>query len=354
MHYLKQESLTMNAEKDPTKKDLIVAEQTENRPVGKWAAVARDVFDRYTIFIAVIGLCVILGFLSPYFLTYGNIFNLLRISAINGLLTLGMLFVILAGGIDLSVGSIFALTAAIVALALGPSATPHMPVLVAVVLALAAAGATGALNGFIVTHFKVEPFVVTLGMLTVARGATLLLLGGRPAQIGSQDFNNFAQGEVIGIPVPVICYVIALILCGIVLSKTPFGRYVYATGSNFEASYLSGIRTNVIRFFTFVISGLLAGFAGILLASRLFSATPILGQGYELDAIAAVVIGGTSLMGGRGTLSGTVAGVLIISIVNNGLNLLGVSSYYQLLVRGLIVVLAVILDKLWHPNTKMG
>jgi ribose/xylose/arabinose/galactoside ABC-type transport system permease subunit len=148
--------------------------------------------------------------------------------------------------------------------------------------------------------------------------------------------------------------VIVLILCGVILNKTPFGRYLYATGSNPEAAYLSGIRTNFIRFLTFVISGLLAGFGGILLASRLFSATPILGQGYELDAIAAAVIGGTSLAGGRGTLSGTVAGVLIISIVNNGLNLLGVSSYYQLLVRGLIVVLAVILDKLWHPDTKMG
>ena len=310
------------------------------------------VLRRYTIYIAVIALVVIMTVLSPYFLTYSNIFNLLRVSAINGLLTLGMLFVILGHGIDLSVGSIFGLTAAVVALALGPSATPAMPVLLAVLLGLGVAAATGAINGFIVTRFKIESFVVTLGMLTIARGATLLLLGGRPAQIGSAAFNSFGQSAVLGIPIPVICYVFILLLCGIILNKSRFGRYLYATGSNPQAAYLSGIRTNRIRFFTFVISGLLAGFGGILLASRLFSATAILGQGYELDAIAAVVIGGASLSGGRGTLSGTIAGLLIISIVNNGLNLLGVSSYYQLLVRGLIVVLAVIMDKYWHPDVE--
>jgi putative xylitol transport system permease protein len=341
----------MSGQIDSVKKGVTMSGQTATHTIRQATInLALGAFRQYSLFLAVIVLGAIMSFLSPYFLTYGNIFNLLRVSAINGLLTLGMLFVILARGIDLSVGSIFALTAAIVALALGPSETPAMPVLLAVLLALGAAAATGAINGFVVTRFKVEPFVATLGMLTVARGATLLLLGGRPAQIGSQDFTNFAQAQVLGIPVPVICYVIMLILCGIVLNKTPFGRYLYATGSNPEAAYLSGIRTNFIRFFTFVISGLLAGFGGILLASRLFSATPILGQGYELDAIAAAVIGGTSLAGGRGTLSGTIAGVLIISIVNNGLNLLGVSSYYQLLVRGLIVVLAVILDKLWHPD----
>jgi ribose/xylose/arabinose/galactoside ABC-type transport system permease subunit len=310
------------------------------------------VLRRYTIYVAVIALVLIMTFLSPYFLTYGNIFNLLRVSAINGLLTLGMLFVILGRGIDLSVGSIFGLSAAVVALALGPSATPAMPVSLAVLFGLGVAAASGAINGFIVTHFKIESFVVTLGMLTIGRGATLLLLGGRPAQIGSAVFNSFGQSAVLGIPVPVICFVSMLLLCGIVLNKSRFGRYLYATGSNPQAAYLSGIRTNRIRFFTFVISGLLAGFGGILLASRLFSATAILGQGYELDAIAAVVIGGASLTGGRGTISGTVAGLLIISIVNNGLNLLGVSSYYQLLVRGLIVVLAVIIDKYWHPDVE--
>jgi ribose/xylose/arabinose/galactoside ABC-type transport system permease subunit len=314
--------------------------------------VGFGVLRQYTIYVAVIALVLIMSFLSPYFLAYGNIFNLLRVSAINGLLTLGMLFVILGRGIDLSVGSIFGLSAAVVALALGPSATPAMPVPLAVLLGLGVAGATGAINGFIVTHFKIESFVVTLGMLTIGRGATLLLLGGRPAQIGSAAFNGIGQSALLGIPVPVICFVSMLILCGIVLNKSRFGRYLYATGSNPQAAYLSGVRTNRIRFFTFVISGLLAGFGGILLASRLFSATAILGQGYELDAIAAVVIGGASLTGGRGTISGTIAGLLIISIVNNGLNLLGVSSYYQLLVRGLIVVLAVIIDKYWHPDVE--
>jgi ribose/xylose/arabinose/galactoside ABC-type transport system permease subunit len=311
-----------------------------------------DILRRYTIYLAVIALVLIMSFLSPYFLTYGNIFNLLRVSAINGLLTLGMLFVILGHGIDLSVGSIFGLSAAVVALALGPSATPAIPVPLAVLLGLGVAAATGAINGFIVTHFKIESFVVTLGMLTIGRGATLLLLGGRPAQIGSAAFNSIGQSAMLGIPVPVICFVSMLLLCGIVLNTSRFGRYLYATGSNAQAAYLSGVRTNRIRFFTFVISGLLAGFGGILLASRLFSATAILGQGYELDAIAAVVIGGASLTGGRGTISGTIAGLLIISIVNNGLNLLGVSSYYQLLVRGLIVVLAVIIDKYWHPDVE--
>lgn len=331
-----------------------MSEQTVNtatrtiRPASTSRAL--DLVRQYSIFLAVMVLGAVMSLLSPYFLTYGNIFNLLRVSAINGLLALGMTFVILARGIDLSVGSIFALAAAIVALALGPSEPPAIPILLSVLLALGTAAAAGALNGFIVTRFKVEAFVVTLGMLTVARGATLLLLGGRPAQIGSQDFNSFAQSQVLAIPVPIICFVIVLVLCSIILNKTPFGRYLYATGSNPDAAYLSGIRTDFVRFCTFVISGLLAGFGGVLLASRLYSATPILGEGYELEAIAAVVIGGTSFMGGRGRLSGTVAGVLIISIVNNGLNLLGVSSYYQLVVKGVIVVLAVIMDKYWHRD----
>jgi putative xylitol transport system permease protein len=331
-----------------------VSEQTVKTPTHTIKPVsisaALDLARQYSIFLAVIVLGIVMTVLSPYFLTYGNIINLLRISAINGLLALGMTFVILGRGIDLSVGSILALAAAIAALALGRSEQPIIQVLLAVLLALAVAAAAGALNGFIVTRFKVEAFVVTLGMLTFARGATLILLGGRPAQIGAHAFDNFAQSQVLGIPVPLICFVIVLMLSGILLNKTPFGRYLYATGSNPEAAYLSGINTDLVRFYTFVISGVLAGFGGILLASRLFSATPILGEGYELDAIAAVVIGGTSLMGGRGRLSGTVAGVLIISIVNNGLDLLGVSSYYQLLVKGFIVVLAVVMDKYWHRD----
>jgi putative xylitol transport system permease protein len=306
---------------------------------------------RYSIFLAVVLLAFGMAVLSPHFLTARNLFNLLRVSAIDGLLAVGMTFVILGRGIDLSVGSIVALSAAVIALLLGPEETPAMPVLMAVLLTLAVAGGAGAINGLITTRFRVDSFVVTLGMLTIARGGTLLLLGGRPAQIGEPGFISFARSDLFGVPVPVLCFIAIAALSWVVLNKTPYGRYLYATGSNPESAFLSGIRTNLIRFSTFGVSGVLAGLGGVLLASRLFSASPVLGEGDELNAIAAVVIGGTSLMGGRGTIAGTIAGILIIGIINNGLNLLGVSSYYQLIVRGVIVVIAIILAQ-WGDKSR--
>lgn len=305
-------------------------------------------FQKNTIFIAVVALIILMSILSPYFLTPRNIFNLLRVSSITGLLAIGMMFAILARGIDLSVGSVLALTAAVIALLLGPEKQSTVPLALAILITLAVGAGAGLLNGLVTTKLHVDSFVVTLGMLTIARGATLLLLQGRPAQIGNDFFNGISRSDVFGVPVPVIVFAVVVVISSLILNRTPFGRYVYATGSNPESAFLSGVKTDRIRTLTFVISGLLAALGGIMLASRLFSATPILGEGFELDAIAAVVIGGTSLMGGRGSVMGTVAGVLIIGIVNNGLNLLNVSPYYQLIVRGLILVFAIVLDQFWH------
>lgn len=286
---------------------------------------------------------VILAIVSPSFLTLDNIFNVLRQVSINALIAFGMTFVILTGGIDLSVGSILALSSAVTA---GLLASGMDPIL-AILIGLLAGAVMGAINGFIITKGKVAPFIATLATMTIFRGLTLVYTEGRPITglSDSQIFELMGRGYLSWIPVPVIWMLISYCILYFILKKTTFGRKVYAIGGNEEASILSGIRVDKVKIWIYSITGTLSALAGIILTSRLNSAQPTAGASYELDAIAAVVLGGTSLSGGKGWIFGTLIGALIIGVLNNGLNLMNVSSFYQQVVKGGVILLAVLLDR---------
>ncbi len=297
---------------------------------------------RYGIVIAFFALCAALSLLNPYFLTPLNITNVLRQASINGILAIGQTFVILTGGIDLSVGSLLAVCG-ILGASLVTGANPGNP-LAAVALGIGVGLGLGAVNGALVARLRVPPFVATLGMLSVARGLTFIANDGMPVPRLSPDFLKLGQGFVAGVPVPVVLFGATALAAWAVLRFTTYGRYVYATGGNERSARTSGIGTRKVIFSVYAISGALAGLSGMVLAARTTSALPQAGLSYELDAIAAVVIGGTSLTGGVGSVVGTLFGALIIAVINNGLDLMGVSSYYQQVIKGAIIVLAVLLD----------
>ncbi|WP_010273400.1 ABC transporter permease [Paenibacillus senegalensis] len=301
-----------------------------------------DLMRRYGIIIILLLMVLILSSISDAFLTWNNIMNVLRQVSIIGILAVGMTFIILTGGIDLSIGSLMAVSAVIAASVLQNN--PDM-VLLAIVLGMLASGALSGVSGTLTAKLNVAPFVATLAMMTIARGLALIYTNGRPIGIDSKPFLFLGQGYIGPVPTPVVIFVSVCIIFGIILTKTKFGRYVYAIGGNENAAKISGVNVPRAKITVYILNGLLAGLAGILLASRISSGQPNSGMGYELDAIAAVVIGGTSLFGGVGTLTGTIVGVLIIGIINNGLNLLDVSSYYQQIIKGVIIAGAVILDQ---------
>ncbi|QYR20194.1 ribose ABC transporter permease [Paenibacillus sp. sptzw28] len=293
---------------------------------------------------SVIGLLLIIVVLSvtaDNFLSVDNLLNVLRQVSINALIAFGMTFVILTGGIDLSVGSILALSSAVAAgLMAGGTDT-----WIAVIAGLGAGMLMGAINGALVAKGRLAPFIVTLATMTVFRGFTLVYTDGRPITGLNKDFAAFGKGYFLQIPMPIIWMVIAFAVLYIVLKHTTFGRRVYAIGSNEEATWLSGISTSKVKIMVYSISGLLAAVSGIILTSRLNSAQPTAGASYELDAIAAVVLGGTSLSGGRGRIVGTLIGAVIIGVLDNGLNLLNVSSFYQQVVKGAVILIAVLFDR---------
>lgn len=291
---------------------------------------------------AFVVLCICLSFANENFMTWGNWVNVLRQTSINGILAIGMTYVILTKGIDLSVGSLLAISG-IVAASLVSGDTAGS-VWLAILAGLAVGTLLGALNGLVVARLSVAPFVVTLGMLSIARGFTFIYNDGMPIANLSPAFRYLGQGMVGAIPVPVIVLAVIFMLFWFILNRTTFGRYVYAVGGNEKSAKTSGIRTRLVVFSVYAISGLLSALAGLILAARTTSALPQAGVAYELDAIAAVVIGGTSLNGGVGTLTGTLIGALIIGVINNGLDLLGVSSYYQQVIKGAIIVAAVLID----------
>jgi ribose/xylose/arabinose/galactoside ABC-type transport system permease subunit len=299
-------------------------------------------FSRYAILFAFLLLIVIMAILSPAFLKLTNIMNILRQTSINGIVAVGMTFVIILAGIDLSAGSVLAL-AAVVATSFAHPDT--YPVIVPVFFGLLTGALCGFVNGFIIARRKIAPFIVTLGMMTIARGAALVYTDGRPVIELSDQYNTIGGSYLLGIPVPVIIFVVIVASGWFLLSRTVFGRHVYATGGNKTAAELSGIITGRVIVWVYTLAGLLAGLAGIVLSSRVMSGSPSTGQGYELDAIAAVVIGGTRLTGGVGTIFGTIIGALIIGVMNNGLDLLNVSSYWQQIVKGIIIVVAVVLER---------
>ena len=301
-------------------------------------------FSRLRPVIGLVILAVAISLLSPRFLTTGNIINVLRQTSINAVIATGMTFVILTGGIDLSVGSILAYAGVIMAALLAT----QLPLLASIALVLLLGAAIGVLTGLVITKGKVQPFIATFVSMTVVRGATLVFTDGKPmsADVGpAEAFAFLGQGYGFGIPVPIFLMAAVLALAYYVLRHTRFGRYIYALGGNEDAARLSGLRTGLIKTAVYAVSGLLAALAGIILTSRLSSAQPTAGVGYELDAIAAVVVGGTSLSGGSGRILGTLVGALIIGILNNALNLMNVSSYYQMIAKGVIILIAVLLDR---------
>ncbi|WP_170008260.1 ABC transporter permease subunit [Bacillus fonticola] len=285
----------------------------------------------------------VISILSPNFMDADNLLNILRQVSVNALIAFGMTFVILTGGIDLSVGSILALASALTAGML----TAGMDPILAVLLGLLAGAVMGAFNGLLITKGKIAPFIATLATMTIFRGLTLVYTEGRPITGLSESFSfqMLGKGYFLGVPFPVITMAAAYIILYLLLTKTTFGRGTYAVGGNEEASRLSGLRVDRIKMGVYSIAGMLSALAGITLTSRLNSAQPTAGTSYELDAIAAVVLGGTSLSGGRGWIFGTLIGALIIGVLNNGLNLLNVSSFYQQVVKGGVILLAVLLDR---------
>ncbi|MDN4523894.1 ribose ABC transporter permease [Fictibacillus fluitans] len=302
-----------------------------------------SIFQKLGPLIGLAIILIVLSILSPQFFTLANILNVLRQVSINALIAFGLTFVILTGGIDLSVGSMLALSGAITA---GLMAGGTDPVL-AMLAGLAAGAVMGAINGLIITKGKVAPFIATLATMTVFRGLTLVYTDGKPIT-GLSDNMSFVlmgRGYFAGIPIPVIWMLVSFAVLWFLLKKTTFGRRTYAIGGNEEASLLSGIKVDRIKVMIYSLTGLLSAFAGIILTSRLNSAQPTAGTAYELDAIAAVVLGGTSLSGGRGWIFGTLVGALIIGVLNNGLNLLNVSSFYQQVVKGGVILLAVLIDR---------
>ncbi|MDO6498670.1 ribose ABC transporter permease [Photobacterium sanguinicancri] len=294
--------------------------------------------------IALILLIVVVSFLNPNFFTVDNILNILRQTSVNAIIAVGMTLVILTAGIDLSVGSVLALCGAFAATMIGM----EIPAIIAVPTALLAGAALGAISGVIIAKGKVQAFIATLVTMTLLRGVTMVYTDGRPISTGFTDvadsFAWFGTGYAMGIPVPIWLMVIVFASIWYLLNHTRFGRYIYALGGNESATRLSGINVDRVKIGVYAICGLLAALAGIIVTSRLSSAQPTAGMGYELDAIAAVVLGGTSLAGGKGRIMGTLIGALIIGFLNNALNLLDVSSYYQMIAKAVVILLAVLVD----------
>jgi erythritol transport system permease protein len=314
---------------------------------------------RLRAFIALAVVTLVFSWLSPEFLTAGNLSILVKHVAINAILAIGMTFVILSGGIDLSVGSVVGfcgmvagllLSRGLVLEPLGVVVYPHAWFVV--VVALVAGMAIGAVNGAIVSRLGVAPFIATLGSMYVARGAALLMSDGATfpnlagqAPLGNTGFPWIGTASLAGLPVPVALMAVLAAIAMFLASRTPFGRHVYAVGGNERAALLSGVRVAQVRLRVYVISGFCAALVGLIIAAQLGAAHPATGTTFELNAIAAVVLGGTSLMGGRGTVGGTLVGAFVIGVLADGLVLLGVSEFWQMVVKGLVIVLAVILDQ---------
>jgi len=315
---------------------------------------------RFRTIIALLVIVVIFSFLSRTFLTVENILLMTRHVAINAFLAIGMTFVIISGGIDLSVGSILGLTGMVVGALIDVGIPlPIFGIIIylhtwfIVLLGIVAGGLIGALNGLIITKLKVAPFIATLGMLYVARGVALLSNNGStfPFLHGSPDLGNtgfpwLGEGNVLGIPVAIWLLAIVASIAAFVAKRTPFGRHVYAVGGNERAAQLSGVRVKSIRFTVYVVSGALAALSGLIVTSQLVAAHPASGESYELNAIAAAVLGGTSLMGGRGTIGGCIIGAFVIGILADGLVMVGVSDFWQQVIKGLVIIVAVAIDQL--------
>jgi ribose transport system permease protein len=294
---------------------------------------------------SIVGLFIMMAIVTMIdidFIQISNLSNIIRQVSINGLIALGMTFVILTGGIDLSVGSIFALTGAVLAQMLMTGVNPLLAITITLLLGIA----LGTVNGLLITKGKLQPFIATLGTVTLFRGIARVFMDGRPITgFNSNLVDNIGRGYFLGIPIPTIILIIAILLTWFITRRTVFGKEVYAVGGNEKTAKFSAINVDFVKIKVYAISGFLTTISGIILMSRLNSAQPNAGSGYELDAIAAVVLGGASMSGGKGKIWGTVIGILIIGVLNNGLNMLSISSFYQDVAKGVVILLAVLLDR---------
>jgi ribose transport system permease protein len=323
--------------------------ERETRTIIKSAVFSQGAWQKILAFASLIALMAVFSIASDNFLQRDNIIGILQATAVNGVLAVAVTFVIITGGIDLSVGTLMTFCAVIAGVFL---TYWGLPMSIGVVAAIAAGALCGSISGTLVAKMKIPPFIATLGMMMLLKGLALVISGTRPIYFNdTPNFSMISQESLIGailpiLPIPngvLILFVVAF-ASSIILTRTALGRYTFALGSNEEAVRLSGVNTDFWKIIVYTVSGAICGIAGLIIASRLNSAQPALGQGYELDAIAAVVIGGTSLSGGRGTILGTVIGALIISVLTNGLRILSVAQEWQTVVTGLIIILAVYAD----------
>lgn len=314
----------------------------------------------FRTFIALIVVFIFFGITAPNFLDVPTLVIVAKHVAINAILAIGMTYVILTAGIDLSVGSIVGMSGMVAGFLLtygipiAPLGVTIFPSAIEAMLITLAVGATiGAINGFLITRLNVAPFIATLGMLYVARGTALLISGGRTfpnlvgdPQLGNTGFPILGSGSVAGVPVSIIALVVFSLVATYIATRTTFGRQIYAVGGNEQAAALSGVRVNMVKIAAYTISGFCAAFAGLIVASELVAAHPASGETFELNAIAAAVLGGTSLSGGRGTITGTLIGAFVIGVLSDGLVMLGVSSFWQMVIKGLVIIAAVVLDQM--------
>jgi inositol transport system permease protein len=304
-------------------------------------SIIKEKSSKFGIYIAFILLCSVLAILSPYFFTVTNIINVLNQVSIIGILAIGSTVVLISGGLDLSPGAVVAVAGVMAAHFGHPGEYPiFVPILVAITTGLVFGFANGALTSL----GKIPPFIVTLGTMTIGRGVALLACDGMQVIDLSDDYVSLANSEIAGIPILIILFALVFAIFQFILTKTRFGRHIYAVGGNETASHVSGLNVNQIKIVVYMLAGALAGFGGLLLSSRTIVGSPIAGQGYELDAIAAAVIGGTSTTGGMGKLTGTIIGALMIQVISNGLDMINVPSYWQQIVKGSIIILAVFID----------
>jgi ribose transport system permease protein len=330
----------------------------EAKTAKRTLQIRSDTLQRFLAFGGLIILFIVYSLASPYFLTSENVGGILLAAAVNGILALGVTFVIINGGIDLSVGTVMTFSAVMTAQVM---IVWQMPVLVGILAGLITGALCGTANGFMVTKMKVPPFVATLGMLYITKGLSLVVAQLKPIYFNDQlSFNQTAMSSILGSIIPaldpiknvVLVFFGAAIVAAFILGKTVLGRYTFALGSNIEATRLSGVNVDRWQTAVFMLCGLFAGLAGVVIAARLNSAQPALGAGYELDAIAAAVIGGTSLSGGEGSILGTIIGALFIATLANGLRILGVQQEWQIVVTGTVLVFAVFLDRFLKQRSR--
>ena len=325
---------------------------TQTAEAGKFRLIPRNIdfatwWDRVGILAVLAILTAFMAFAAPNFATVDNLLNIARAISINAIIAAGMTFVILTAGIDLSVGSIVAVSGVTSVLA----AVAGMPAVVAVLVGILAGAFAGLINGALSAYLSLAPFIVTLGLMTFLRGLAYTMTEGQPIVDSALPFRDLGNGYIAGIPVPVVVMLVVYLISWFVLQRTKFGRHIYAVGGNPEAARLAGVRVKWILTSVYVIAGALAGLAGVIFAARVVSAQPTAGTGYELDAIAAVVLGGTSLAGGKGRIVGTLVGSVILGVLTTGLILMNVQFFTQLLIKGLVIILAVAIDSLKQRST---